>query len=89
MVNDFFSNYLFFLLKVRKARTLYLMKPSLLTFIVIMLFSAFTVNAQTTTITGTIMAGDDNGGPLPGVTIIEKVRPMVPQQILMEITVLL
>ena len=72
MVNDFFSNYLFFLLKVRKARTFYLMKPSLLTFIVIMLFSAFTVNAQTTTITGTIMAGDDNGGPLPGVTIIEK-----------------
>tara|TARA_R110002051_G_scaffold229291_2_gene291296 strand:- start:1790 stop:5008 length:3219 start_codon:yes stop_codon:yes gene_type:complete len=37
-----------------------------------MLFSAFAVTAQTTTITGTIMAGDDTGGPLPGVTVLEK-----------------
>ena len=72
MVNEFLSNCLFFLLKVRKARIFYLMKPSLLSFMFIMLFSAFAVTAQTTTITGTIMAGDDTGGPLPGVTVLEK-----------------
>tara|TARA_R110002050_G_scaffold286121_2_gene436312 strand:- start:55966 stop:59250 length:3285 start_codon:yes stop_codon:yes gene_type:complete len=71
MVNHFFSNYLFFLLKARKTRTLYVMKPSLLSFVCMMLFSAFSINAQTV-VTGTVLAGDDSGGPLPGVTVLVK-----------------
>ncbi|SHH71702.1 TonB-linked outer membrane protein, SusC/RagA family [Wenyingzhuangia marina] len=71
MLNYYFSNYLFFLLKVRKKKKFTLNKTGLCFIAFVLFFSVNEMNAQSKTVSGTVTTKDSEL-PLPGATVMVK-----------------